>query len=235
MKLPWKKKENKKETIPRTFGGEEEAIIDMAYQMKDEPEEFIETLENAFRKASVSKKAELFLAIGLTLSNRSFTMLALASWSHSLVYATKIDDRLGQCMCYQNIGTVYRRLGQYQKSIEYQEKALEIAKDIGNKSGESGCYSDIGVVYYRIGQYQKAIEYQEKALPILKEIGYFDGLSNVYINLALIYRINNPDKAFQYLTESINLSESVSALLVEEVHKIGFQSTTASNYELIVP
>ncbi len=49
MILPWKKKENKKETILRAFT--EEAIIDLAYQMKNDGEGFIEILEKAVEKA----------------------------------------------------------------------------------------------------------------------------------------------------------------------------------------
>jgi CHAT domain-containing protein/uncharacterized protein HemY len=393
MKLPWKKDKDKEEKISE--GLKEEDIIRLAYQTKHEPERFINILENAFEKASDSNKVYEFVDIGIILYKRSFIALAIASWFLSVDYARRINDRTNESRGYANIGSAYDILGQYQKAIDFYERALDIAKDIGDRELESGCYvnigrvyhslgqyqkameyleaalpilheigkreieancfGDIGMVYHslgqyqkaidfyeraldiakdigdrelesvryvnigmvcrRIGQYQKAIEYYEKALPILHEIGNRDGEAGLYVNignlcedlgqyqkaidfyeralasaknmdnkaresicyanigsaydilgqyqkameyleaalpiskdigdivglrkiyrsLASIYRRNNLDKAFQYLTESINLSESMAGMLVEEVHKIWFQSSTASDYELIIP
>ena len=66
MILLWKKNKNKKETISRGFV--EEAIIDLAYQMKDDSEGFVRTLESRVEKASDTIKVEFFF------SNRSYTL-----------------------------------------------------------------------------------------------------------------------------------------------------------------
>jgi tetratricopeptide (TPR) repeat protein len=138
MIMPQKKKENENETIPRRFG--EEDIIDLASQMKDDSEGFIEKLEDAFEEASDSKKPEIFFRIGSILFNHSYLVLGLTSWFHSLSYYIKIGDKRGESTCYSNIGMIHNDLGQYQKAIGYFEKALPLFKDIVDISGLSLAY-----------------------------------------------------------------------------------------------
>ena len=106
---------------------------------------------------------------------------------------------------------------QHQETLEYLDKALEIAIDIGDRGLESTCYGNIGASYLNLGQHQKALQYSEKSLAIKRDLGDITHLSRIYRILALIYQRNNPDKAFEYLADSINLSDSMSAMLVEEV------------------
>ena len=73
---------------------------------------------------------------------------------------------------YNNLGIVYRNLGQYSEAKEYYEKGLIIAKEIyGEKDGDvAGSYNNLGTVYRNLGQYSEAKEYFEKALIIRKKI-----------------------------------------------------------------
>jgi tetratricopeptide (TPR) repeat protein len=180
-------------------------------------------------------ESDCYVKIGVSYGNLGQYQQALEYQEKALAIFKDIGEKLGEAGCYGNIGYIYALQGQHQQALDYYEKALAISMEIADRVGEAQCYTNIGHSYYNLGQYQQALEYQEKALAIFKDMGYIIRYSTVYTSLALIYQINNPDKAFQYLTESINITESMSAMLVEEVHKIGFQSSTANDYELIVP
>ena len=72
---------------------------------------------------------------------------------------------------YNNLGIVYRDLGQYSQAKEYCEKALIITKETyGENNGDVAVsYNDLGVLYRKLGQYCEAREYFEKALILEKK------------------------------------------------------------------
>ena len=45
----------------------------------------------------------------------------------------EIGDKEGEAADYENLGTVFRSVGQYTKAEEYLQKALVIIKEIGDK------------------------------------------------------------------------------------------------------
>ena len=49
--------------------------------------------------------------------------------------AKEIGDRAGEMKACGNLGISHDSLGDYQKAIEFQEKALKIAKEIGDRAG----------------------------------------------------------------------------------------------------
>ncbi|XP_078345307.1 uncharacterized protein LOC144630817 [Oculina patagonica] len=93
---------------------------------------------------------------------------------------------------YNNLGNVYRHLGQYNEAKEYHEKALVIKKKIyGEENTDvAASYNNLGVVYRKLGQYNEAKEYHEKGLVIYKKI-YGEEHADVaasYNNLGVVYR-----------------------------------------------
>ena len=81
-------------------------------------------------------------------------------------------------------------VGQYNKAIDYLEKALELSKEIGDKSHEGHWFGNLGIVYMSLEQYDKAIGEYEKAVEISKKRGNMSGeetwigkLDNAYSKL----------------------------------------------------
>lgn len=75
-------------------------------------------------------------------------------------------------MSYNNIGAIYDDLGDYDKALEFHNKALEIRKDVleENHPDTAASYNNIGIVYDELGDYDKALEYHNKALEIFEEV-----------------------------------------------------------------
>jgi len=67
---------------------------------------------------------------------------------------------------------VWKSLGEYQKAINYHEKALAIdLKVYGEQHPDvANRYNNLGLAWYSLGEYQKAIDYYEKAKAILLKV-----------------------------------------------------------------
>lgn len=88
----------------------------------------------------------------------------------------------GEVSSYENLGTVFISLGEYDKAKEYLEKALAIKIRIVDKQGEEAIYSNLGTVFKRLRECDKAKGYLEKALAIKKRIGDKTGEATSYGN-----------------------------------------------------
>ena len=95
------------------------------------------------------------------------------------------------------LGTVLYSLSEFEKSIGYLNKALEIAIEIGDREGEGRCYNNLATVS-SLGDYVKANEYVEKALAIAIEIGDRYGEGTCYNNLATAFSLGDYVKANEY-------------------------------------
>ncbi len=74
---------------------------------------------------------------------------------------------------YNLLGLVYNELGEYDKAIEYHNKALAILAESPTPiefQSKATSMNNLGLVYLNLGQYQKAIPYFEKGLEQKKEL-----------------------------------------------------------------
>ena len=73
---------------------------------------------------------------------------------------------------YDNIGEVYKDLGDYKMAQVYQEKALRIRLCVfgENHPGVARSYRNVGYQYSLLGDHVRALEYYSKALEIARSI-----------------------------------------------------------------
>ena len=82
---------------------------------------------------------------------------------------------------------IYVHFHNYQKALDYYDKALSIYKIKGNKQDMTMVLGNIGEVYKYLSDWNKALEYQKKALELNKLIGNNVGISDNYSNISDIY------------------------------------------------
>ena len=115
-------------------------------------------------------------------------------------------DRELKAAAYINLGVAFYKLGKYQKTIEYIEKALPISKEIGNREIQAHCYSALGTVFNVLGKYQKANELFQKAHRIRMEIGGRAGEADYYKNQASLFSsLGDYQKAKEYLAKALTI------------------------------
>ena len=105
------------------------------------------------------------------------------------------------------LGVSYRDIGDYNKAIEYHEKALEIRINaLGENQPE--LYNNLGISYDGLGDYNKAIEYHEKALEIgINTLGenHLD-VASYYNNLGTVYNsLGDYNKAIEYHEKALEI------------------------------
>ena len=115
---------------------------------------------------------------------------------------------------YNNIGNVYRKLGDYDKALEYHFKALEIRKSLlrEDNSDTAMSYINIGAVYDELGDYDKALEYDFKALEIYKAVlgENHPDTAMSYNNIGIVYSIlGDYGKALEYHFKSLEIQKVV--------------------------
>ena len=101
-----------------------------------------------------------------------------------------------RCKCDKTEGNASQGLCDFNKAIEYDERHLEIAKEVGDKDGEGRAYGRLGFAYYNLGDFQKAIQYNERHLKIAKEVGNKAGEGGAYDNLCNAYQSFVKPKVF---------------------------------------
>ena len=105
------------------------------------------------------------------------------------------------------LGVSYRDIGDYNKAIEYHEKALEIRINaLGENQPE--LYNNLGISYDGLGDYNKAIEYHEKALEIrINTLGEnHPDVADSYNNLGISYDgLGDYNKAIEYHEKALEI------------------------------
>lgn len=109
-----------------------------------------------------------------------------------------------------NLGSIYKLKGDYDKAITYYTESLEIKKINGNKSGMAASLNNIGIVYNYRGDYAKAIKYYTQSLRIREELGNKSGIAASLNNIGSFYQVQGDyAKAIEFHTKSLKLKEEI--------------------------
>ncbi len=128
--------------------------------------------------------------------------------------AKKIAERLnysiGIAMSLRQISVGYWVKGEYNKTIELAQTALEIFNQNKYYEGVSNCYNSIGLVYYRKKEYKKALNYFEEGLSIDKKYRYEKNKAIKLTNIGIIYEAQKEyGKALSYFNQSLEICKKI--------------------------
>ncbi|XP_028418304.1 tetratricopeptide repeat protein 28-like [Dendronephthya gigantea] len=124
--------------------------------------------------------------------------------------STAIGDKSGIATNNGNLGSAYRNLGEYEKSIDYIKTGLEMSTAIGYKSGIATNNTYLGMTYHSLGEYEKAIDYFKKGLEISTVIGDKSVAANNNANLGITYHsLGEYAKAIDYGKKGLETSTAI--------------------------
>ncbi len=111
----------------------------------------------------------------------------------------------------RSLAGVYQTLGQYDSSLIFYNKALEISRSLEDQSYSAKIYTDIGTTCYYMGKASEALDYYEKALEILRAVNDKPQIAKLYNNMASTYMlISFYEKATKFYLESARIKEELA-------------------------
>ena len=120
------------------------------------------------------------------------------------------------------LGYSQRGLGRYDRSLDFHQQAIEIARKAGDKTCEIANLNHLSRTYVQQQNYAEAINYSQRALIFSRQTGDKTGEANALVNLgysevmqAKQTEISEPEvyeSAINYLEQGLKLAEKLSDL-----------------------
>jgi len=154
-------------------------------------------------------KGELYQAIG---SYEKCAQITIGIYSES-------DIKLAST--YNNLGNIYKKLGDYENAMAYLQKALNIRLNGPYNTMHhyvAETYNNIGTVFLEMGEYPKAKLYFEKGLRMREKLFKEPNqeLAESYINLSIIENYEKrPDVAINLLQKAVHIADALPEVDIE--------------------
>ncbi|MBW4509191.1 MAG: tetratricopeptide repeat protein [Scytonematopsis contorta HA4267-MV1] len=117
------------------------------------------------------------------------------------------------------LGYSQRALGEYERSLEFHQQALEIARSAGDRTCEIANFNHLSRTYVQQKNYGEAINYSQRALILSRQTGDKTGEANALVNLGYSEVMQAQqleqvepetyEMAINYLQQGLKLSEQL--------------------------
>jgi len=139
-----------------------------------------------------------------------------------------------QAMIHNNIGEIYRELGDYDKALDSYGQCLDISEKNGFVRVGMFATANIGVTDYETKNYQAAIYYLEKSLVTAKELNnqIIEGFASRYLGL-IYFSLKDYDNSLKHLLAAMdvykNSNETISsARIYKDLAQLEYQFNRSS-------
>jgi len=134
-----------------------------------------------------------------------------------LKFAEERQDTLSMIIVYGAIGNNYLGLGEIEKYIEYNEKAIVFADLINLPEAQRvPALQSLGIGHYELGDYEKSLEYYQEVERILIDNERYSELADIHLNIAISYeKLKNYEKAILYGEDALSQSIEDENLYIE--------------------
>ncbi|MFT5194257.1 MAG: putative membrane protein [Candidatus Promineifilaceae bacterium] len=134
--------------------------------------------------------------------------------------ATEIGDSVRMAEMSHNLGMIYAQLGDFDKSSDYLNKSIVIAKEIGNLEVLAANRKTLGGLYFIQKDFDNAIKEYEAAWKMLINMGNLNWQTHTAYDLAEVYgEVGNEEKFWEFYNQGLVLAEKVgNSSLVEELN-----------------
>ena len=145
------------------------------------------------------------------------------------------DTASGEAMALNNIGEIYRNLGEKQKALDYYNQALPLHRAVGDRAGEATTLNNIGRVYFDLGETQKALDYCNQALPLFRAVGDRAQEATILGNSAFLERDRGRlQEARTQIEAALPIFESLRTKIAGEGLRASYFATVSGYYEFYV-
>jgi len=123
-----------------------------------------------------------------------------------------IRDEKKQAGILNNLGVLYKNLGEFEKAKEFYLKALEIRNKLANLNNAflpdlASTQNNLGDLYSNLGEFEKAKEFYLKALEIRNKTYDDNHLTTLTSYLIILAKLNNLNELSKYICKYFELTE----------------------------
>ena len=143
---------------------------------------------------------------------------AIDSYINALTYFGKSSNKRGEAKVDNNIGNLYRD-NDYDKSLEFFQKALNIGTKLSDKAVIATSYLNMGNFYFRKKSYNQALKYYDDAQTLFTAVHDSVDMIQCSQNRGVVFfNLNQPDKSEALLKDANSkakekdMNESVASI-----------------------
>jgi len=168
---------------------------------------YVDSVASAIQLLPLNKQIDALLAIPYdkVVAN---TSTSEELYLKALQQAKDLKNQQAEANIYYQLAMINGFLGNYDKRLDFNLKAIKIYEATGNKSKAGITYAELGFAMKRrnIG---KSIEYMQKGVYLLKEINDEVALNSVYDNYGIVQEMaGDVDSAIYYYNKALDLKRS---------------------------
>lgn len=146
--------------------------------------------------------AEAYRILGIGYYYLGKNDKAIANYLSSLSNFEETNNLTGQAKVYNNIGNLYKEIN-YDKALEYFQRALNLATQLNIPDLIAGHYLNIGIVNYRKGKHLIALKNTQISYNLFFKLANPVGITLALQNQGVIYKsLNQKEKAEKLLLEA---------------------------------
>ncbi len=160
--------------------------------------------------------------LGRLLLIQNAFQASIASYKENLSIIEALDQEAPWADLYElrsngNLGVIYSDLGDFNKSLEYFLRVMEMSEETENQRALSYTLNNIGSLFVRKEEPEKAIKYLQRALALKKNNAELGQISETYLNIgAAYYEMKKFEDARIYFDSSYLTVENPT----QEVHSL---------------
>lgn len=158
-------------------------------------------------------KSSVYSSLGILYKNLGNYEKALYTYFEGVSYDEKTNNEYGKFVKLINIANVYSKIENLEKSLEYELKALELAKTTKNPNIieiKGVLFNNVALSYMQLNDLDKAIVYIQQSLEINIKNQNTKEIARNYNNLGVLYQEKgNLNQAIDYLKKSLKIREEL--------------------------
>jgi len=141
--------------------------------------------------------------------------VASTHYFKALKFYETLRDTFGILAMSNNLGTVYDRLHEYDKALEYYFVARDLLAKIQSSKMNSfpfaTIYNNIANIYQTKSDFKSALQYYEKALFLAKAANnkYMEGIASNNLGKLYLNDLKQFDKAFEFLNQGLAIRKEL--------------------------
>jgi len=170
----------------------------------------------------------------LTAGTKTSLAQARAIYDIALTIAERMSDKKGIAACFDRIGLVLQKQGEYESALDYAHRAIAIDEELKDPRLASD-YNNIGNTLLGQGNYREAADYYNHALKLWEAQGSKEDIAKASNNLGIAYvRLGNQRLALEQYNKSMEISQALGLQLgvAFNTNNLGNLYVIQGDYEL---